>query len=112
MFLSRKSRHRYRSAYAHHASMGPGCFYPGNSRRTLAPGLALSLQWGPDVSIPEICVVRGMYLKVSALQWGRDVSIPEMDRPGRGRPRLRASMGPGCFRSEERRVGEEGRSRW
>ena len=55
------------------------------------------LQWGRDVSIPEIRPVRDELYKRFVLQWGRDVSIPEI-RAGRPfRRRRSASMGPGCF---------------
>src|ERR1035441_6392947 len=87
------------------ASMGPGCFYPGNAPRISHPrprsacfngaGMFLSrkwalcvvgeatagaLQWGPDVSIPEMPLRRLMCPRTGWLQWGRDVSIPEILR--------------------------------
>src|ERR1035438_5750223 len=36
------------------------------------------LQWGRDVSIPEIWAVCKGLRPSATLQWGRDVSIPEM----------------------------------
>src|ERR1039458_1130214 len=36
------------------------------------------LQWGRDVSIPEIMAIRSERMYSGSLQWGRDVSIPEM----------------------------------
>ena len=36
------------------ASMGPGCFYPGNKLDCPSPASGMALQWGRDVSIPEI----------------------------------------------------------
>src|ERR1035437_8673098 len=61
--------------------MGPGCFHPRN----------------PIAS-------RCSYMWPTALQWGRDVSIPEIRQPivlhvHRGR----ASMGPGCFHPRNKR---------
>src|ERR1017187_9839272 len=104
------------------ASMGPGCFYPGNSPHELCAPLLGKLQWGRDVSIPEMRYRKWGGHQDTGLQWGRDVSIPEMDRLLRwallrgllqwGRdvsiPEIcqvgvvlgfgqRASMGPGCF---------------
>src|ERR1035437_6683113 len=105
------------------ASMGPGCFHPRNIIMAARDGyLRVALQWGRDVSIPEIRSHHGAFRARAKLQWGRDVSIPEM-RFGCGTKsvtmRLQwgrdvsipeiggewrnhrctavASMGPGCF---------------
>src|ERR1035437_3651914 len=103
------------------ASMVPGCFYPGNAagrHHLAAPDM---LQWGRDVSIPEITLGRLTDIGYQTLQWGRDVSIPEIPAVS-GHPiastgfngagmflsrkfgraedyplRCIASMGPGCF---------------
>src|ERR1019366_5359628 len=62
------------SSSAQLASMGPGCFHPRNvAGRAEYPPTAL-LQWGRDVSIPEML-------------WA--VGLIEFDHV--------ASMGPGCF---------------
>ena len=47
-------------------------------RRVGKARTARELQWGRDVSIPEIELLQaeGDYLPL--LQWGRDVSIPEI----------------------------------
>ena len=58
--------------------MGPGCFYPGNSASGMIVIAPFTLQWGRDVSIPEMVAVRRVGVLVLSLQWGRDVSIPEM----------------------------------
>ena len=83
--------------------MGPGCFHPRNctlyasekvfavgfngagmipSRKYVievaAVGSSGPLQWGRDVSIPEIARSPGSGAATSMLQWGRDVSIPEI----------------------------------
>src|ERR1039458_2291777 len=115
MFLSRKFRKMIRAEFAAMASMGPGCFYPGNISCVVVPYTTPGLQWGRDVSIPEIksktrypdpmeCFNgAGMFLSrksawmtetttaLPELQWGRDVSIPEM---GQGE---RRADGPRCF---------------
>src|ERR1017187_5222285 len=74
MFLSRKCGVNCTITIVSGASMGPGCFYPGNA----AAGAS--------------------FLALAELQWGRDVSIPEM-RLGEGDRGIAgdASMGPGCF---------------
>src|ERR1035441_7592330 len=55
MFLSRKSHIFHRSLQGVvQASMGPGCFYPGNLGGQGLKLLVIMLQWGRDVSIPEI----------------------------------------------------------
>src|ERR1017187_140157 len=82
--------------------MGPGCFFPGNASFHPAPRRRPGLQWGRDVSIPEIrppaarpaitsmasmgpgCFYPGNSATAAAtygmwaLQWGRGVSIPEI----------------------------------
>ena len=60
------------------ASMGPGCFYPGNPSPLRARRTLRRLQWGRDVSIPEMHGRSRKGSLQSRLQWGRDVSIPEM----------------------------------
>ena len=61
------------------ASMGPGCFHPRNSV-PLSPQAQVNvlLQWGRDVSIPEMAAKSISAARAARLQWGRDVSIPEM----------------------------------
>src|ERR1019366_7321196 len=101
--------------------MGPGCFYPGNARYRSAPRILPWLQWGRDVSIPEMSHVNqsfvlryrfngaGMFLSrkyvlktntlpsLLSLQWGRDVSgdIAHFP-PSQVLIAVIASMGPGC----------------
>src|ERR1035438_7678930 len=67
------------------ASMGPGCFHPRNARETtrlksIVPcfngaGMFPSQKWFPD-TLPGAAVPK--------LQWGRDVSIPEIGNPAVG----------------------------
>src|ERR1035441_3072210 len=73
MFLSRKLDKAGFPEPRFRASMGPGCFYPGNAD-----------SWSRRIMI-------------GSLQWGRDVSIPEIPHPPSLRARWLASMGPGCF---------------
>ena len=80
MFLSRKFRGRVPRAASVPASMGPGCFYPGNFHKFSKPFLINLLQWGRDVSIPEMPGQARHLADLLQLQWGRDVSIPEMTR--------------------------------
>src|ERR1039457_4402683 len=102
--------------------MGPGCFHPrnpaggsGNSvllarfngagmfpsqkspqREPITPQ-SLKVQWGRDVSIPEILYDSGIKAADIRLQWGRDVSIPEITGGNGRHSTTHASMGPGCF---------------
>ena len=58
--------------------MGPGCFHPRNSAIAAREVLEEVLQWGRDVSIPEIITGGSAIADSFMLQWGRDVSIPEI----------------------------------
>src|ERR1035441_3132749 len=78
MFLSRKWSYAGNYIRGSVASMGPGCFYPGNSPEETSAHPQFQLQWGRDVSIPEINQLPYLFTFNSKLQWGRDVSIPEM----------------------------------
>src|ERR1017187_1967902 len=78
MFLSRKFVQKYGRPWTSKASMGPGCFYPGNWHRPPRQDAPAGLQWGRDVSIPEIWGRYAITIRASGLQWGRDVSIPEI----------------------------------
>src|ERR1017187_5283833 len=80
MFLSRKFLDPVIVQGIGLASMGPGCFHPGNVRWDGSGRSSKRLQWGRDVSIPEMCRAFLVILKLFWLQWGRDVSIPEMTR--------------------------------
>src|ERR1035438_9797433 len=59
------------------------------------------LQWGRDVSIPEI--IKGEWAKrgETMLQWGRDVSIPEITSPQPGRVPISRFNGAGMFPSQK-----------
>src|ERR1035438_6519397 len=58
--------------------MGPGCFHPRNGAEWALLHVARPLQWGRDVSIPEIFELEVVVCNILMLQWGRDVSIPEI----------------------------------
>ena len=60
------------------ASMGPGCFHPRNALEMLCESL-----------------------NASGLQWGRDVSIPEMSRRSAARAAPRGFNGAGMFPSQK-----------
>ena len=106
------------------ASMGPGCFHPRNERRLFIQDFLSWLQWGRDVSIPEMCIGAGdgtygtsfngagMFpsqksaraarnRRVDLLQWGRDVSIPEMTISSTSRRWRRGFNGAGMFPSQK-----------
>ena len=126
MFPSQKLAVLSRDGAVEKASMGPGCFHPRNVANALAKFLHQALQWGRDVSIPEIYYERIRDGDLDPLQWGRDVSIPEMFLAEEERKRKLAlqwgrdvsipeillamyegftrdaSMGPGCFHPRNR----------
>src|ERR1035437_311645 len=54
MFPSQKWDRRCPKCPAHVASMGPGCFHPRNGMVAGTPWQGTGLQWGRDVSIPEM----------------------------------------------------------
>src|ERR1035441_2820620 len=105
MFPSQKYPVEYIPPGSGNASMGPGCFHPRN-RTALCDELENgTLQWGRDVSIPEIRLAEaGTKLHASnASMW-----------PGCFHPRntvasplsyvaISASMGPGCFHPRNQR---------
>jgi hypothetical protein len=82
--------------------MGPGCFHPRNAALASYTRWSPVLQWGRDVSIPEMFGPAAEYKPLDLLQWGRDVSIPEMSIwpvvPLVGMPRFN---GAGMFPSQK-----------
>ena len=83
------------------ASMGPGCFHPRNITSGEAGQMTTWLQWGRDVSIPEIHWRNSGKASPLLLQWGRDVSIPEIPCPV-GRVAAHSSFnGAGMFPSQK-----------
>src|ERR1039458_645883 len=126
MFLSRKSARPWWARSRWLASMGPGCFYPGNLKAAITMNLLNRasigkgcfypgnskilpdptkpgwLQWGRDVSIPEIrAPVVHHPLRALQLQWGRDVSIPEISKDDSRRVRRDGFNGAGMFLSRK-----------
>src|ERR1035441_5438 len=98
--------------------MGPGCFYPGNNLQPDETEAALiSLQWGRDVSIPEMHA--GLPLRWSIRCFNGAGMFLSRKCVGitAHMGAIAASMGPGCFypgnaagrRSEERREGKDGK---
>jgi hypothetical protein len=53
-FHPRNYRRSWWQAHRFLASMGPGCFHPRNIEAEVPDGLLAPLQWGRDVSIPEM----------------------------------------------------------
>src|ERR1039457_3863081 len=70
--------------------MGPGCFHPRNECSRDCNCCGEKLQWGRDVSIPEMSRHMLSLSSPSRLQWGRDVSIPEMRVPRKPAAPLRS----------------------
>src|ERR1035441_2183461 len=54
MFPSQKCGCDVRTGWYNIASMGPGCFHPRNTIDNTLAWARCGLQWGRDVSIPEI----------------------------------------------------------
>src|ERR1019366_5584675 len=80
------------------ASMGPGCFHPRNIATEAIAALQRALQWGRDVSIPEIGLVVQVVDAVVVASMGPGCFHPRNRPPSRRDDLiLAASMGPGCF---------------
>ena len=88
----------YPCSYAYSwASMGPGCFYPGNDYAVYFEAAACGLQWGRDVSIPEITGATGAAGATGGFN-GAGMFLSRKSCRCRWRRFWRsASMGPGCF---------------
>ena len=82
-----------------HASMGPGCFYPGNGFASSRLSQICNCFNGAGMFLSRKYRRQDNQARPPhSLQWGRDVSIPEMLRAhGRIAVEHVASMGPGCF---------------
>src|ERR1035441_9310538 len=79
MFPSQKYRAAVPGALASARFNGAGMFLSRKSSRGLPIRRAsCGLQWGRDVSIPEITAATPIAPYFRTLQWGRDVSIPEI----------------------------------
>ena len=78
--------------------MGPGCFHPRNLRGLAARGDVGLLQWGRDVSIPEMMPADKPYNGGLGASMGPGCFHPRnvLRKPVHSQPRV-ASMGPGCF---------------
>ena len=74
---------------------------PEMTRADARDGVVDQLQWGRDVSIPEILVKASVPCVLVVLQWGRDVSIPEMRPDFIGTGPARGFNGAGMFLSRK-----------
>ena len=88
--------------------MGPGCFHPRNILAMLEVDSFPFASMGPGCFHPRNTSHCSRHSAAGIwLQWGRDVSIPEMERSGHERLLLlRASMGPGCFHPRNMQIAE------
>ena len=111
MFPSQKLEYgsgRYRLMLA---SMGPGCFHPRNGGMKYAVSLLYRASMGPGCFHPRNTMCLMTFMGFGGLQWGRDVSIPEMPKTCRSaRSICPASMGPGCFHPRNKCLGYSLRS--
>src|ERR1017187_6441842 len=78
MFLSRKCQSFPQCMQEQPASMGPGCFYPGNLGTCVTPHATSPASMGPGCFYPGNARASPNVCRNSRLQWGRDVSIPEI----------------------------------
>ena len=131
MFLSRKCHRPNRRTWPVLASMGPGCFYPGNRASSASMERLVLASMGPGCfypgNAPRISHPRprsacfngaGMFLSrkwvlcvvgeatAGALQWGRDVSIPEMTKSGASDADIHSFNGAGMFLSRKSEYGQ------
>src|ERR1017187_1510808 len=101
MFLSRKSLQEESCSVVETLQWGRDVSIPEmQSPRPMQPP-GLPLQWGRDVSIPEIGHVNAVADGSILLQWGRDVSIPEMLPLRDRKSRPRCFNGAGMFLSRK-----------
>ena len=83
------------------ASMGPGCFYPGNVLSGRRPVSINPASMGPGCFYPGNGSTYVGTKTIVVLQWGRDVSIPEIRSRRRGKRRARSFNGAGMFLSRK-----------
>src|ERR1017187_8611692 len=83
--------------------MGPGCFHPRNYLDPTKVTAAMVLQWGRDVSIPEMTRMGRIPRGPTIASMGPGCFHPRngASRTGEDTPG-RASMGPGCFHPRNR----------
>src|ERR1035437_4118169 len=84
-----------------HASMGPGCFYPGNGLGPMRQDGAQHASMGPGCFYPGNLDEAAVLRSFGRLQWGRDVSIPEMWQEFQARISTACFNGAGMFLSRK-----------
>src|ERR1017187_10247468 len=77
--------------------MGPGCFHPRNYRWLIQNPAVPSLQWGRDVSIPEIVARRVVLGSVEGLNGAGLLPSQKSGNNQWNHDSGQASMGPGRF---------------
>ena len=58
--------------------MGPGANAPGNNDARPADVAEARLQWGRELTLPEISPAEILKGKAFVLQWGRELTLPEI----------------------------------
>src|ERR1039457_1326698 len=97
MFPSQKFEGQEIEVTPPRASMEPGCFDPRNTELANVSLAQAQLQWGRDVSIPEIRGTRRAQWVCGCFN-GAGMFPSQKSSQYRSYPRqLYASMGPGCF---------------
>ena len=85
MFPSQKSANSVTGYVRGRASMGPGCFHPRNDRARRRATRWTRASMGPGCFHPRNRLGAPEWNRAISLQWGRDISIPEI-WPGRSFP--------------------------
>ena len=99
-FHPRNSTPRLQQRAPHEASMGPGCFHPRNKIVSGVYQRVVRASMGPGCFHPRNDEPRPG-IGLSRLQWGRDVSIPEMPRWLKKRGLFSSFNGAGMFPSQK-----------
>ena len=58
--------------------MGPGANAPGNLHHAFQPTQPRQLQWGRELTLPEMLIAARLRRSWFGLQWGRELTLPEM----------------------------------
>ena len=101
MFPSQKCIDPRNRKSRHVASMGPGCFHPRNGKTPAVPAGQAIASMGPGCFHPRNDKIEKSMQKYCWLQWGRDVSIPEIRRAAGPHWRYPSFNGAGMFPSQK-----------
>src|ERR1017187_7787050 len=100
-FHPRNEAVEMRSAPTYPASMGPGCFHPRNVAMLFREEVYSPASMGPGCFHPRNSASAVDKVAASLLQWGRDVSIPEITLQRRRWHQPGGFNGAGMFPSQK-----------